>query len=526
MEITDILPKQQKAAVDSVLNGNNVIIKAGAGTGKTYTLVSAIEQDLSHNNGYQYIAAITYTVKATKEIKSRIKKARLDCEKLEICTNYDFIKKEIIFPFFKDTYSDNYPESIISDYSRKISSFEQGIELIKGEGIIGEYNKDIKKSYHYELALSIIQKSLACQRYIKAKYRRIYIDEYQDVSKEAHDFYEYLLKNLNIMLFIVGDTKQTIFGFAGANKDYFDKFWENDSSMFTKFELTHNRRCSDGIQNYANLLFDETLDLITPSKSSNNDVICIITNSNKNWAQIITPYISDESSLALFRLKKIDCINSSLEFKKETGISLVYIPSNPISQFSSIFYNYFFSIGRLVFDNKYNEFCFYPDNLANIVKLNINITAIKYFIEQIKSNVNRKNEERSVNEIFKFGKYLGYFSNDLKYDDVKNILHRLFCELINPDNKYVFLEEKQNKVCQTIHTAKGLAYDHVIIFASDFDEDKKEIHYVSATRARKKLFIIFNPNSDKNYIKLMKSRLKKTNFKSRDLISAQYVTKI
>lgn len=173
----------QNEAITAVRENKNVIIRASAGTGKTYTLIKAIEEDLKLHTDFQQIAAITYTIKATKEIRDRIKGLKIDDKQLKISTNNEFIRNEIIIPFIGDAYKKKFSNKLSSDYSIKFSSFDEGINSIEKMSIIGEYTKTKKDSFHYELALEIIKKSKACQRYVKSKYRRIYIDEYQDVKE-------------------------------------------------------------------------------------------------------------------------------------------------------------------------------------------------------------------------------------------------------------------------------------------------------------------------------------------------------
>ena len=45
----------------------------------------------------------------------------------------------------------------------------------------------------------------------------------------------------------------------------------------------------------------------------------------------------------------------------------------------------------------------------------------------------------------------------------------------------------------TIHSAKGLEFNQVIMFAKDFDIDKDSAeHYVAVTRAKEKLVIVMD----------------------------------
>ena len=51
----------------------NVAISASAGTGKTHTTVEKINIDMAKNTDFRTFAAITFTRKAAKEIRSRLK---------------------------------------------------------------------------------------------------------------------------------------------------------------------------------------------------------------------------------------------------------------------------------------------------------------------------------------------------------------------------------------------------------------------------------------------------------------------
>lgn len=55
-------PVQQK-----IVNiDGNLIVRASAGTGKTFTMVSKIAHDIKKNHNHKVIAAITFTIKERK----------------------------------------------------------------------------------------------------------------------------------------------------------------------------------------------------------------------------------------------------------------------------------------------------------------------------------------------------------------------------------------------------------------------------------------------------------------------------
>lgn len=99
----------------------NLIIRAIADTGKTYTMVSKIVYDIEHQHTHNVIAAITFTIKAANEIKERL---TIDATNHFIGTNNSFAIEEIIKPFMKDVPGKAYKLNMSTDYSIKINTFK------------------------------------------------------------------------------------------------------------------------------------------------------------------------------------------------------------------------------------------------------------------------------------------------------------------------------------------------------------------------------------------------------------------
>lgn len=190
-----------------VETSGNLIVRASAGTGKTFTMVNKIAKEIDDNHTHKVIAAITFTIKAAQEIKDRLS---VDISQHFIGTNNSFVIEEVIKPFMKDVYGADFDLDMSTDYSVKVNTFEEGIEKVKNEGILCSY-KDNKRNFIFDLAQIIVKRSLACRLYLQAKYFKIYIDEYQDCDESMHNFFMYLCDKLNIETFIVGDEKQSIY---------------------------------------------------------------------------------------------------------------------------------------------------------------------------------------------------------------------------------------------------------------------------------------------------------------------------
>ena len=152
-----------------VLTPGNLIVRASAGTGKTQTMVCKIAKDINDNRTHKAIAAITFTIKAAQEIKDRLS---VDVFQHFIGTNNSFAIEEIIKPLMKDVYGQKFYIDMNTDYSTKVDTYKDGIDRIKNDETLCSY-RDNKENFVFDLAQEIVEKSAACQLYLKAKYFKI-----------------------------------------------------------------------------------------------------------------------------------------------------------------------------------------------------------------------------------------------------------------------------------------------------------------------------------------------------------------
>ncbi len=89
-----------------------------------------------------------------------------------------------------------------------------------------------------------------------AKYDYIFIDEYQDTNRLQDLVYTAFSKNAD--RFMVGDIKQSIYGFRGARPDIFRSYrerYEKNEGGDAIF-MSENHRCDSGIIDFSNLVSD------------------------------------------------------------------------------------------------------------------------------------------------------------------------------------------------------------------------------------------------------------------------------
>lgn len=100
------------------------------------------------------------------------------------------------------------------------------------------------------------------KKYYQDKFDEILIDEYQDVNYLQESIVQAIKKKGHNTLFMVGDVKQSIYGFRQAQPDLFiekyNKFKE-DSDSEEKIILSDNFRSSEAVVNSVNKIFNAIL---------------------------------------------------------------------------------------------------------------------------------------------------------------------------------------------------------------------------------------------------------------------------
>ena len=241
------LDDSQRAAVEA--SGNNVVIRAAAGSGKTSTLITAIA-------AYRYerlndrICAITYTRAARAEMEERLHSMGIfDVEVTtihvwarnllnDLSVKYDF-KVRVLEEMDIKTIL----EEIVSEYRRRNGNRVKINIGILYSYITGNKNMDITDGYrrtlntlelHYiqykrdnnlydftDYPLYLYDVMTAYDEYIR-NIDALFVDEFQDVDSTQFEIFE---KVLSKKKFYIGDAWQSIFQFRGA-----------DGAVFTKLE--------------------------------------------------------------------------------------------------------------------------------------------------------------------------------------------------------------------------------------------------------------------------------------------------
>ncbi len=105
-------------------------------------------------------------------------------------------------------------------------------------------------------ALKILANEDICKA-VKERYKYVFVDEYQDTNGVQEEIINYI-KNDN--LFMVGDVKQSIYGFRGCRPEFFqNKFNVMSDTEGATVKLNYNFRSSKAVIDMVNKVFDYSM---------------------------------------------------------------------------------------------------------------------------------------------------------------------------------------------------------------------------------------------------------------------------
>ena len=294
-----------------------LLVKASAGSGKTRVLTERIKRLTKITK--RKILAITFTNKASEEIKNRLQDVDDLSEKLLVGTFHSFcnyvlekhgniigysklpqvfsedsdrlkIIDEVIsqIPTFKESYqtkTDKDKNSFKNSCLEAISKIKRNVILdnelqneIEDEEIIllylgyKNYLRSLNAIDFDDLLLEVYRLFISYPN-IAALYRRnfefVCVNEAQDMNKAQYMLLKAMIGTENPNIMLVGDEKQCIYGFIGSNSKYMSEEFIRDYNP-TIFELKENFRSSKKVLEYANKIIPDSSEL----KNTVNTGIC------------------------------------------------------------------------------------------------------------------------------------------------------------------------------------------------------------------------------------------------------------
>ena len=301
-QLSIVLDRQQEKAVHTT--ENQVLVVAGAGSGKTRVLTERVKYLLESGVPPQNIIAITFTNLAADEMKERLREVENigDCfigtihsfaNKIMSLTDVNYkiltteaqieIYKELISKYCKHLTFDRY-----LDYYDMVQKYELGYVseaevnnflnvseateyrfLSKDLPVVDDYPETMKtvaKQRNYIDFDELLRIAIDYFKENKIEPEHVLVDEFQDVGTLEFNFV-YSLEAKNY--FFVGDDWQSIYGFKGGNVELFLKLIQ--SGEVTTYYLTNNYRCAKKIIEMGDTVISQVENKVTKEITALSD---------------------------------------------------------------------------------------------------------------------------------------------------------------------------------------------------------------------------------------------------------------
>lgn len=417
------------AAIEQIINhieeNKSYVLEAGAGSGKTYTLIQTINyvletkgENIKLNN--QKIVCITYTNVAKNEIIERLENDPL----VIVSTIHEFLwdcikrfNKQLIIEL------DLLNEALLIDKPEK---YKTGLKnRIKEVTYDDSGYRDFEQgSLHHDdvitLSLQMFKNYTALTHILGQKYPYLFIDEYQDTASETVDaIVSHLLERNKAKLLVgfYGDSYQKIYDTGiGSLQSYIDS---NKLELVTKDD---NYRSSESVVNLLNNIRDNIIQTIPESKESIEGSIQFINCTNAP----IQPKENKTNHKARIAPKKdsdYDSIVTSLETNgwdfSELGDDKILIIANSKVAEKAGFGKLYKTYSKRFFDpkaellNRENHFASYFLGSKDKKTSKERETGIEHLVSYW--------EDKNYNRVIKYLKQQGIFSSLTKHSDKEEI---------------------------------------------------------------------------------------------------------
>lgn len=527
-----LLNAAQQEAVDC--NDKHILCLAGAGTGKTYSMIARLSRLVSEGVDPDSILVLTFTNAAAFEMRERYKRNHKDETIPEFRTFHSFcysliskdagIRNKIGYVDIPKIADDAVTKRIEASTRVQCGTPLTPKQLSRPKDLTGTdffhyqvYKKALNKAMKkegfitfdilcYDVCKLFADKDPTVSFYFK-KYKYIFVDEFQDTDPRQYEFVS-SFEDANI--FVVGDALQAIYSFRGADSSIIKQM--SRDPKWTTIKLYQNYRSTKEICDFANNM---------SKYADDNYRIAIQSNRSGDAVELYGDYYLsadeyiDESALA-------DIIN---KFHYSEGTFAILCRTNA-------------EVNDVTNYLKKRNIAFHTSN-RNVDAMNIlkSLNDESYMIDWLATFLNAQQytehlrlmrlSEDSDNYLGEFVEQFGlYFAvrkrlsviiriREILNDSQLNLLAKAVYaaevlgingallegvptstdDIINMLTNMLENEEGQSLYLGTIHSSKGLEYDSVALIgvcSKQFklkSEENYNLYYVGITRARDKLYI-------------------------------------
>ena len=257
--LTMTKPSEEQAEV--IACDGSAVVSARPGCGKTFTMARMIAKAVGELASYQGVIAISYTRKASDELKGR-------CAQLGVMTGSSFFGTidgfclgMIVQQFAAHVVGRKVEVKVADDDCFALDSplKERWTERDEDRwGLVREAlgAGELPISALSEVAYCMVKHVPAVRTFLRARYTAVFIDEYQDCDLAQHMLFQELV-GLGIRGVAFGDMDQAIFAYDGRSPAFLGELIE--SPGFKAFSITENRRCHKSIVDYSLTLLSNSV---------------------------------------------------------------------------------------------------------------------------------------------------------------------------------------------------------------------------------------------------------------------------
>lgn len=531
--------KEQQSVIDCC--SNKILVMAGAGSGKTATMVGKISKQVDEGADPLSFLVLTFTRAAALNMKERY----LSTHKNQVCPNFSTFHAfcyNLICADLKVLHRLGYntvPAICEENEERRIrqtAKLKASIKLSNRKLESGEYLSYSEK-YEYEKYRRMLQRLMNNENKISFKqlmndvvnlfindddcilrykkmYKYVYVDEFQDTDPIQWKFVQTFLDTANVL--VVGDVLQNIYSFRGCTNKIIKSICTDNS--WASFHLSRNYRSTVNIVSYANELSSTYSDMkyrVAMTSDRSGDAVSVIRlKHKKQFSESIQDEEKDALKSVCTHLSGSVAIlartNSEVSVIKQylDDINVLYTESHKSSDVPSILHS--------VIDNEYlmnwtssflksEEYANYQRWLTLWIHDNDCKPTLKDYVDRYKrfSKINcylssvfaiRKllmSKITARDKILKISQCLGISIQDTTDINESFSNGEILRYILDKFNDSV----QSDIYVGTIHSVKGLEYDNVLLLGVNDKswplntEDNLNLFYVGITRAKSKLYV-------------------------------------
>lgn len=233
-----------------------IIVSAGPGTGKTFTLTEKAKQELAKG---MKICAITFTRKSAEELARRLGEKSLwtgtiHAIALDILKQSPLKNSRLIAPTESLALLRNvlHSDSPATDYDMICKSTSK--DKKENDGIYARYKEYLSENNLLDFnslidqATQLIQEDSKTRAFLQNKTDLLFVDEFQDVDADQYIFIKTFAQVLSNKIFVIGDADQSIYGFRGSLQNSITQLASDFPSAKTYYLRNNHRSASSLVQ--------------------------------------------------------------------------------------------------------------------------------------------------------------------------------------------------------------------------------------------------------------------------------------